>query len=98
MAAITTVFWRGAIPSIKVSNWGQYVSNFGDWVDGAYTPHAVFQYFNNGGGSAYIIRVGGDGNATREPGRAVAELPSATRAGFSPARLRRSTPWLQTAS
>jgi uncharacterized protein len=65
---------------VKVSNWGQYVRTFGEWADGAYLPHAVYQYFNNQGGAAYIIRVGENGAA--EPQRARAELTSAVRAGL----------------
>ncbi len=54
-----------------VTNWNQYVTTFGEWVDGAYLPHAVFSFFLNGGGSAYIVRVGADG---AEPPGARGEL------------------------
>ena len=54
-----------------VTNWSQYVSNFGEFVDEAYLAHAVFAYFLNGGGSAYIVRIGGEGS---EPSGARAEL------------------------
>jgi phage tail sheath protein FI len=64
---------------VKVSNWGQYVRTFGEWVDGAYLPHAVYQYFNNQGGACYVIRIGE--NAAEEPRHAGAELTSAVRAG-----------------
>jgi phage tail sheath protein FI len=70
---------------IKVSNWGQFVRTFGEWADGAYLPHAVYQYFNNQGGSAYIIRIGENGAA--EPQRARAELTSAVRAGLGVYRI-----------
>jgi len=43
---------------IKVSNWGQNVRVFGEWVDGAYLPHAVYQYFNNQGSAVHIVRIG----------------------------------------
>jgi uncharacterized protein len=65
---------------IKVTNWGQYVRTFGEWADGAYLPHAVYQYFNNAGGSCYIIRIGENGSV--EPQRASAELTSAVKAGL----------------
>jgi phage tail sheath protein FI len=42
-----------------VANWNQYVQNFGGFVDGAYLPLAVYGYFANGGGAAYIVRIGG---------------------------------------
>ncbi|GGP76379.1 phage tail sheath family protein [Saccharothrix coeruleofusca] len=42
-----------------VANWNQYVQNFGGFTEGAYLPHAVYGYFANGGGAAYVVRVGG---------------------------------------
>ena len=63
-----------------VTNWTQYVQTFGDFMDGSYLAHAVYGYFNNGGGSAYIVRVGasgnGDGTDASELVPARAELPS----------------------
>ena len=51
-----------------VTNWSQYERLFGGFVDGAALPHAVYGYFNNGGGNAYIVRVphraGGAGKPT----------------------------------
>src|SRR5215469_1204784 len=46
-----------------VTNWTQYTKSFGGFIDGAYLPHAVYGYFLNGGGAAYIVRVGADGHA-----------------------------------
>ena len=43
-----------------VTNWTQYTQNFGDFVDGAYLAHAVYGYFLNGGGAAYVVRIGSD--------------------------------------
>jgi phage tail sheath protein FI len=40
-----------------VTNWSQYRERFGGFVEGAYLPHAVFGYFNNGGGRCYVISV-----------------------------------------
>ena len=64
-----------------VTNWTQYVQTFGDFMDGSYLAHAVYGYFNNGGGSAYIVRVGasgnGDGSGASQLVAAHAELPSA---------------------
>jgi phage tail sheath protein FI len=54
-----------------VTNWSQYVQTFGEFIDGAYLPHAVFGYFLNGGGSAYVVRVGANGDG---PVGAMAEL------------------------
>jgi len=38
-----------------VTNWSQFVQNFGDFVDGSYLAHAVYGYFLNGGGAKSII-------------------------------------------
>jgi len=40
-----------------VTNWSQYVERFGGFVDGAYTPHAVYGYFHNGGSRCYVVSV-----------------------------------------
>jgi phage tail sheath protein FI len=42
---------------LLVTNWSQYVERFGSFVEGAYLPHAVYGYFNNGGGRCYVISV-----------------------------------------
>ncbi|HVB06150.1 MAG TPA: phage tail sheath family protein [Acidimicrobiales bacterium] len=55
-----------------VTNWSQYVQNFGDMVEGTYLALSVFAYFQNGGGTAYVVRIGGGGAV--QP--AVAELTS----------------------
>jgi Bacteriophage tail sheath protein len=43
---------------ILVTNWNQYVNNFGDFVPGAFLASAVYGFFANGGGRCYVIRVG----------------------------------------
>jgi hypothetical protein len=56
-----------------VSNWTQYTNTFGDFVEGAYLAHAVYAYFQNGGGNCYVIRVGANGaaaNGSHAPGAA----------------------------
>lgn len=70
-----------------VANWNQYVQNFGGFTEDAYLPHAVYGYFANGGGAAYVVRVGGApaGAAAKPPtpnpvqlgGLRVAALPAA---------------------
>src|SRR6478672_4108326 len=40
-----------------VTNWSQFVSTFGDFVPGSYLAHAVYGYFLNGGGTAFIVRI-----------------------------------------
>ncbi|MGW2250126.1 phage tail sheath family protein [Kitasatospora sp. NPDC001660] len=41
-----------------VTNWDQYVQRFGGFTEGTYLAHAVYGFFANGGGSAYVVRVG----------------------------------------
>jgi uncharacterized protein len=71
-----------------VTNWTQFNSVFGDFVEGSYLAHAVYGYFLNGGGSAYIVRIGSDGEAPQprsrgelagrgEPGRPVYRVTAA---------------------
>jgi phage tail sheath protein FI len=40
-----------------VTNWSQYIQRFGGFVEGAYLPHAVYGYFNNGGNRCYVVSV-----------------------------------------
>jgi Bacteriophage tail sheath protein len=44
---------------VLVTNWSQYVASFGEFTDGHYLAHAVYGFFNNGGSTCYVIRVGG---------------------------------------
>ncbi|HYO43130.1 MAG TPA: phage tail sheath family protein [Candidatus Limnocylindrales bacterium] len=60
-----------------VTNWNQFTGTFGDFVEGSYLAHAVYGYFLNGGGAAYVVRVGADGVMPT----ASAELPSAAEKG-----------------
>ncbi|MFN0095943.1 MAG: phage tail sheath family protein [Dehalococcoidia bacterium] len=46
-----------------VTNWTQYTDQFGGFVAGAYLSHAVYGYFNNGGGNCYVVRINGDAPA-----------------------------------
>lgn len=74
---------------VLVTNWTQFKTNFGDFVDGYYLAHAVYGYFQNGGGVAYVVRVGGagaegnghtNGQITAVP---MAELPGTSGAGLT---------------
>jgi phage tail sheath protein FI len=58
-----------------VSNWTQFTSIFGDFVEGSYLAHSVYGYFMNGGGTAYVVRIGGEkGNGEVAGDAASAEL------------------------
>ena len=53
----------------------QFVATFGDFMEGSYLAHSVYGYFLNGGGAAYVVRIGADGTAAPT---ARLELPSTT--------------------
>lgn len=40
-----------------VTNWTQFVKNFGSFVEGATLPHAVHGFFLNGGQRCYVVSV-----------------------------------------
>jgi hypothetical protein len=40
-----------------VTSWSQYVERFGEFVTGAYLPHAIYGFFNNGGVRCYVVSV-----------------------------------------
>ena len=44
-----------------VTNWTQFTTNFGGFMPGSYLAHAVYAYFLNGGGAAYVVRIGANG-------------------------------------
>src|SRR5215831_8654263 len=75
---------------MRISNWTQFAKIFGDpknpdngpFMEGAYLAHAVYGFFQNGGSLAWIIRVGGEGDA-QEPRAA---LPAATDKGIEALR------------
>ena len=53
-----------------VTNWSQYVQLFGGMVEGTYLANAVYGYFSNGGGIAYVVRVGASGADRASAGNA----------------------------
>jgi uncharacterized protein len=57
-----------------ITNWTQFVTAFGGFVEDSYLAHAVYGYFNNGGGNCYVVRIGADSTSPA----ATAQLPSAT--------------------
>ena len=59
-----------------VTNWTQFTQSFGDFVDGSYLAHAVYGYFLNGGGAAYVVRIGGDDGDSAAAPTAQGELPA----------------------
>jgi hypothetical protein len=57
-----------------VTNWTQFTQQFGGFIAGSYLAHAVYGYFANGGGSAYVVRVGSE--TVAEPPVLRGELPA----------------------
>ena len=61
VAAFVGLAQRGpANTPVLVTNWSQFTAAFGDFMEGSYLAHAVYGYFLNGGGAAYVVRVGAD--------------------------------------
>lgn len=50
-----------------VTSWDQYSQLFGGFTEGTYLPHSVYGYFANGGGAAYVVRVGGAAEDSSAP-------------------------------
>jgi uncharacterized protein len=40
-----------------VTNWSQYAERFGGFAEGAYLPHSVYGYFQNGGTRCYVLSI-----------------------------------------
>jgi Bacteriophage tail sheath protein len=71
---------------VLVTNWTQFSTTFGGFAAGAYLPPAVYGYFLNGGGAAYIVRVGAGGAGDGPPAAADRDGEGAALAGQSHAR------------
>jgi phage tail sheath protein FI len=50
-----------------VTSWDQYTQLFGGFTEGTYLAHAVYGYFSNGGGAAYVVRIGGSAEDASAP-------------------------------
>ncbi len=44
---------------IFCTNWSQFTKNYGDFQSSQYLAHAVYGFFNNGGGRCFVLNVGG---------------------------------------
>lgn len=58
-----------------VSNWTQFTKTFGGFVEDACLAQSVFGYFQNGGGNAYIVRIGSNGNGSGKDTPALESAP-----------------------
>ena len=43
---------------ILCTNWSQFTKHFGDFSNSDYLAHAVYGFFNNGGGRCFVLNVG----------------------------------------
>jgi len=68
---------------VRVTNWTQYTNTFGGFLKSAYLPLSVYGFFANGGGNAWVLRVGGD--VVSQP--AVAALPGRTSTAMDSLRI-----------
>ncbi len=79
---------KGPVDSpILITNWTQYANVFGGFLPGAYLAHAVYGYFNNGGGSCYVVRMP-DGSGIGEAAAPKAEVQLPARASGNPVTLK----------
>ena len=61
VAAFVGFAEKGPISTpVRVTNWTQYQNTFGGFIRSGYMPLSVYGFFANGGGNAWVIRVGGD--------------------------------------
>lgn len=57
VAAIVGKTERGpALSPERLTSWNDYVTQFGGYIDDAYTPEAVFGFFENGGAAIWVVR------------------------------------------
>lgn len=46
-----------------VSNWTQFTTKFGGFLEGSYLAQSVYAYFQNSGGNCYVVRIGQDASS-----------------------------------
>ena len=87
VAAFLGVAEKGPIgQATMIANWTQFVENFGGFIPVAYLAHAVYGYFNNGGGLCFVVRVASEEAAAAPAPSASVELPA--KAAGNPVTLR----------
>ncbi|MEV6954700.1 phage tail sheath subtilisin-like domain-containing protein [Streptomyces sp. NPDC051183] len=73
---------------VRITNWGQFTKTFGEFIEGSYLAHSVYGYFTNGGGTCYVVRVGGSGkDAVEGSTQSVGAAPAQVLGGFRVAAL-----------
>ncbi len=56
-AAFVGLAQRGPDEATRVTSWAEFLRLYGSFTTDGFLAHSVFQYFNNGGRQAYIVRV-----------------------------------------
>lgn len=56
--------------AVMVESWSEYESLFGGMIPGVYLGYAVYQFFQNGGSQAYIVRLYDTGTSHTDTNRA----------------------------
>ncbi|MFK0294779.1 phage tail sheath family protein [Streptomyces sp. NPDC090442] len=74
---------------VRITNWSQFAKTFGDFQEDSYLAHSVYGYFANGGGTCYVVRVGGQsaGGDAVEGSASVSAAPAQVLGGFRVAAL-----------
>ncbi|MBA3340121.1 MAG: phage tail sheath family protein [Geodermatophilaceae bacterium] len=66
-----------------VSNWTQFTTAFGGFVDGSYLAQSVYAYFMNGGGNCFVVRIGDVGSSNGDGRRkAIEPAPQGVLGGY----------------
>lgn len=76
VAAFVGIAAKGPVnePTL-ITNWTQFTQTFGEFIEGSYLAHAVYGFFQNGGTTCYVVRIGADANGNTPVARG--ELSSA---------------------
>ncbi|MFE5828510.1 phage tail sheath subtilisin-like domain-containing protein [Streptomyces erythrochromogenes] len=72
---------------VRITNWGQFTKTFGEFIEGSYLAHSVFGFFTNGGGTCYVVRVGGQSGQAEGSSQAALTAPAQVLGGFRVAAL-----------
>ncbi|MFH8371588.1 phage tail sheath family protein [Streptomyces sp. NPDC018031] len=67
-----------------ITNWTQFTSVFGDFVEGTYLANSVYGFFANGGGICYVVRIGGQGKEGEDSAAAPGEITAGAQAQLGP--------------
>ena len=62
--------------AVMIESWPEYVATFGGFYPGVYLGYAVYQFFQNGGSQAYIIRLVAPSNGNAGAASATATAPT----------------------